>query len=199
MSYTKLFFFLSFFLLNCFPHSAKCSSLLNLSAHIVGLVLLLFCPFSKRLLRLLLYFGDLCAAVVLRLFTWQKKRKKRLNQDTTRLAGTLRDFSFPFLFFFLPFPWETCVDEADAIALKCFLLFFCLELKLFGGVVIRGRQIFGHSTIWLRRDDVFDWVLLDGALTLLSLSHLFLSITMPIPLRVQRVGWGCAIVFRLAD
>lgn len=43
---------------------------------------------------------------------------------------------------------------------------------------------------------VFDWVLLDGALTLLSLSHLFLSITMPIPLRVHRVGWGCAIVFQ---
>lgn len=154
MSYTKLFFFLSFFLLNCFSHSAKCSSLLNLSAHIVGLFLLLFCPFSKRLLRSLLYFGDLCAAVVLRLFTWQKKRKKRLNQDTTRLAGRLRDFSSPFLFFFFAFSLR---DMRRRGRRHCFEMlsafFFCLGLKLFGGVVIRGRQIFGYSTIWLRRDD----------------------------------------------
>lgn len=82
-----------------------------------------------------------------------------------------------------------CFDDADAIALKRFLC-FCLGLKLFGGLVIRGRQIFGYSTIWLQRhsfclDDAGPCpsLPLRRSLSHLSLFHLLLSIS-PLLLRL---------------
>lgn len=82
-------------------------------------------------------------------------------------------------------------DGADAIALKCFL-HLCLGLKLFGGLVIRGRQIFGYSTIWLQQhsfclDDAVGLcpsLPLRRSLCQFSLFHLLLSISPPLLLRL---------------
>lgn len=82
-------------------------------------------------------------------------------------------------------------DEADAVVLKCFPS-LCLGFKLFGGVVIRGRQIFGYSTFWLRPHSLCwdDAVGLCPSLPLrwgfsqLSLFHLLLSMSLPLPLRL---------------
>lgn len=41
-----------------------------------------------------------------------------------------------------------CPNGAYAVALKCFQI-LCLGFKLFEGVVIRRRLIFGYSTFWL--------------------------------------------------
>lgn len=130
---------------------------------------------KKKCLHLLLWFVCCtCAAGV----CLAEKGRKLLNQNTTRLTLRLRDFLSAFIYLFAFFL------ERHASMRQCFQMLsdlFCLGLKLFGTVVIRGRQIFGYSTIWLRQDDVV-WLsptlfLFDGALTLLTLSHLFLSLS----------------------
>lgn len=200
MSNTKLFFFLSY-CLTAPPRPPLCQAQQpaeSIRTHCWTFFLWLLCTVLQKASAFALAFWWFvrcnCAAVVRLAEKKERNAWTRIRLDWQGDWGILRLHFFSL--FFCAFslrdmhPW----DRRHRFEMLSGF-FFCLGLKLFGGVVIRGRQIFGYSTIWLRRDDgvwlgPLKWGLSSSLVYLVYFSP---SRCHSLP-GLTEFGWGCAIV-----